>query len=111
MFTFHRASEAISPRCLRLQKTHVYTEATRAFKNLLLISATQTPVFFYKNQEFGNRTFDWVRLPIFSFVSMIWVDCRIQSNLIHGLGSIEFSSIGFDLLARVLIINNIQINN
>ena len=45
---------------------------------------------FNKNQEFGNRTFNWVRLPIFCWVSSIWFDCRTQSNSIHGLGSIEF---------------------
>ena len=71
--------------------------------------------FIKKNQEFGNRMFDWVWLPILFCVSTIWFDCRTQSNSIHGSGSIgfvwvrlKFSSIGFDLLHRVA--NHLRVN-
>jgi len=86
-------------------KNACYTEVIRASKNLLLIFNTS----FTKTQEFGNQTFDWVRLSNYFFVSSISFDWRTQSILIHGLSSIEFdwvrlkfSSIGFDWLCRVL---------
>ena len=95
-------------RINRLQNTHVYTEATRAFKNLLLISATRTPVFF-KNKSLEiehsigfdcSYFFVWVQFGSTAELN------QTQSNSIHGLGSIvfdwvrlKFSSIGFDLLS------------
>ena len=51
---------------------------------------------FYTNHEFENRTFVWVRLIFFS-VSSILFDCRIQSNSIHELSSIEFDWVRFTM--------------
>jgi len=58
---------------LKSMKNRCYTEVTRASENWLLIFDTS----FTKNQEFGNQTFDWVRLSI----SFVWVRFRSIAEL------------------------------
>ena len=109
--TTHIASEAISPRCLRLHAKHTDTFILKQLEpSKTCYWFQQLEHQFFKKKKSRVRKSN-VRLGsiahIFFVVSTIWFDCRTQSNSIHGLGSIvfdwvrlKFSSIGFDLLHR-----------
>ena len=61
---------------------------------------------FYINHEFENRTFDWVRLIFFLFGEFDFVRLpnSIEFNPPIEFDWVRFSSIGFDLLCRGLIL-------
>ena len=81
---------------------HVYSEVTRASKNLFLIFNTS----FTKNQEFRNHKFnlvrllnyfcelDLLRLPIqwFAFYCILWINF-LEQELIYGLKNMWYTEV------------------